>query len=213
MRDHGIDIFNLDGSLLLSMDLTQEATYRLPSTVTDDPVDSGLPSSSHVNPENPDLTYTGIITETPLWDAALYVGLDRRTIAKRIFEALHKAGQLVRIVDVLDVYEPYAFADIVLTRSGDLGRAMQVQLTFKHYNIVSEEVVAVDPSILAGLKKRSRKRKAPKEPTDKQKEAASKAKAAPYNWAGEMIGITKKTNSFDDAGSQMKKTWLGRIGS
>lgn len=205
MRDHGVDIFTLDGALLLSMDMDEESSYVLSSSVSTNPVDRGLPTASHIQPLPPTLSYTGIITQTPLWDDARFKNLDRLQVHKRIFDALHKAAQLVRIVDDLDVYEPYSFKEINISRSGELGQAMRVQLTFGYFNQVTEETTAVDPSIIAGLKRRTRKRKPPKPPNDKQKKASKEAAKNRYGDTAAAFGLGRNNQEVKGLVDTVKK--------
>lgn len=211
MRDHGVDIFTLDGALLLSLDVDLDNSYRLTSTISRNPVDSGLPTTSHIQPENPTLVYNGIITQTPIWDKARFVGLDRVQIHKRVLEALHRAAQTVRVVDGVDVYEPYGFDDIVLNWSGDLGQAVGVSLTMSFFNEVTEDTTEVDPALVAQLKQRTRSRKTTKAANEKQAEATKKTKGSPYGWGGEILGIRQKVSSSGAAVNQMQQTWSKRV--
>lgn len=135
-----------DSIRLFQFDVTEREQHSRSAVVSTHPVEQGADVADNVRVENPRLTLTGVVTNTPF--AEVLTIPNRDFIAWETLARVLEDGRPVTVVTPLETYTSMVLVNLTCDRDRSTGQALRPTLVFERVNEVGSLVVEIPPEII-----------------------------------------------------------------
>lgn len=160
----------------LVIDCSLSETHSFDSEITDNPVERSADVSDHKRLKPETLTISGLVSNTPLGDAANESDAAKR--GARAFDRLlelRAKSELFKVVTSKRTYEDMAIASLTIPVDGKQGDGLQFSIGFKKIKVVDSKTVKTTATNKGkGKKKKDKQTKEQVKQPDKEGSQLSK---------------------------------------